>query len=104
MAAPENIELCVTWVNSQRAPYGNAAATFDNLGVWQYESPQLAIRNAVVLSWPVTSAAFVLESALTVEGPWEPVPNPWSRTNAAQNEVCVLAPDSMKLFRLRFAP
>lgn len=104
VAAPENIELGVTWVNSQQAPDGNAAATFDNLVVWRYESPPLAIQNAVLLSWPLTSGYFVLESALTVDGPWEPVPNPWSRTNAAQNEVCVLAPDSMKLFRLRFVP
>ena len=102
--APGNVQLCMTWVNSQRPPDGYAATVFGNLGVWQYESPQLAIRNAVVLSWPVTSGYFVLESALTVEGPWEAVPNPWSRTNAAQNEVCIQAPDSTKLFRLRLVP
>ncbi len=103
-AAPGNVELSVTWVNSQNAPDGDAWACYDNLEVWQYESPQLAIQKAVVLSWPVTPGLFVLESASSVNGPWKPVPDPWWRTNAAQNEVCVPAPDSTKLFRLRFAP
>ncbi len=104
MAAPGNVELTVTWVNSQRPPAGDAWSIFDNLEVWQYESPQLNIQKAVVLSWPVASGQFVLESASSVNGPWEPVSDPWSRTNAAQKEVCILAPDSMKFFRLRFAP
>jgi hypothetical protein len=100
-AAPGNVELSVTWVNSERPPDGYAAAIFDNLEVRQYESPELTIQRAVVLSWPVTSGLFILECASSVDGPWDPVPAPWWRTNAAQNEVCILAPDSMKLFRLR---
>ena len=103
-AAPGNVELTINWVNSQRPPDGSAAAIYDNLEVWQYESPQLTIQKAVVLSWPVTSGRFVVDGASDPNGPWEPVPNPWWRTNAAQNEVCLLAPDSMKLFRLRLVP
>lgn len=67
----------------------------------QYESPQLAIQNGVVLSWPLTQAPFVLESATSVSGPWAPVPEPWWRTNTRQNEVSISAPDSLRLFRLR---
>ncbi len=81
-----------------------AQVIFDNLEVWQYESPQLAIQNAVVLSWPLTPGQFVLESAASVDGPWAPVPEPWWRTNAGQNQVSILAPDSMRLFRLRLGP
>jgi len=40
---------------------------------------------------------FVLESAPSVNGLWELVPVPWWRTNNARNEVCILAPDSLKL-------
>lgn len=97
--------MTLQWANPAYPPYSNyAQVTYDNLEVWQYESPQLAIHNAVVLCWPVTQGQFILESASTVDGPWEPVPDPWWRTNAAQNEVCILAPDSMKLFRLRLVP
>ncbi len=103
-AMPGTVELTMTWVNSQRPPAGSATAIYDNLEVWQYESPQLTIQRAVVLSWPVTSGQFILESARSVEGPWEPVPNPWWRTNAAQNDVSILAPDSAKFFRLRLGP
>jgi len=104
-AAPTDIELTLQWANPESGPDRNyAQVTYDNLEVWQYECPQLAIQSAVVLSWPVTQGQFILESASGVEGPWEPVPDPWWRTNAAQNEVCILAPESMKLFRLRFVP
>jgi len=64
----------------------------------------LAIQNAVVLSWPLTPGQFILESAASVDAPWAPVPNPWWRTNAGQNQVSILAPDSLKLFRLRLVP
>ena len=102
--APTDVELTLTWVNSQAAPQPPAEVIFDNLEVWQYESPQLAIQNAVVLSWPVTQGTFVLESAASVDGLWEPVPDPWWRTNDGQNEVTILAPDSLRLFRLRQVP
>ncbi|MBN2506367.1 MAG: hypothetical protein JXQ71_06705 [Verrucomicrobia bacterium] len=104
VTAATHVTLSLQWMNPDSAPQPAAQVAYDNLGVWQYESPQLAIHNAVVLSWPVTSGQFILESAASVEGPWEPVPDPWWRTNAAQNEVCILAPESMKLFRLRFVP
>jgi hypothetical protein len=102
--APTDVGVSLTWINSQAAPQPPAQVTYDNLEVWQYESPQLAIQNAVVLSWPLTPGQFVLESAAGVNGPWELVPDPWWRTNAGQNKVSILAPDNMKLFRLRFGP
>ena len=104
LAAPGNVTLSCTWVNAEHAPQSAAQVVFDNLLVRQYESPQLTIQNAVVLSWPATAGLFVVESASTVNGPWETVPAPWTRTNATQIQVSVLASDSMKLFRLRFAP
>lgn len=101
VSAPTAVELTLTWVNPERAPQPAAQVIFDNLEVRQYESPQLTIQNAVVLSWPLTQGQFVVEGAPSVDGPWEPVPEPWSRTTAAQNEVCILAVDGMRFFRLR---
>jgi hypothetical protein len=102
--SPTDVQLTLTWVNSQATPQPPAQVIFDNLVVWQYEPPQLAIQNAVVLSWPLTPGPFILESAADVNGPWATVPDPWSRTNAGQTQVSFLAPDSMKLFRLRLGP
>jgi hypothetical protein len=102
--APTDVELTLQWANSQAAPQPPAEVIFDNLEVWQYESPQLAIQKAVVLSWPVTQGEFVLESAPSVSGPWDPVTDAWWRTNNGLKQVSILAPDSMKLFRLRQAP
>lgn len=45
-ALPGYVELSVTWVNTQSAPAGAGAAVFDDLQVWQYESPQVAIQKA----------------------------------------------------------
>jgi hypothetical protein len=101
--APTDVELTLTWVNSQAAPPPPAEVIFDNLEVWQYESPQLAIQNAVVLSWPITEGQFVLESAPGVNGPWDPVTDAWWQTNAGQCQVTILAPASMTLFRLHYA-
>ena len=92
------------WVKPLSPSQGAAQVIFDNLEVWEYQTPQLNIQNAVVLSWPVTATQFVLESAPTVDGPWETVPDPWSRTNATDIQVSVLASDSMRFFRLQFAP
>ena len=91
----------MSWFNSQQAPSPRAQVIYDNLELWQYESPQLTIQNAVVLSWPLTQGQFVLESAPSLDGPWAPVLDLWWRTNAGQNQVSILAPDSLKLFRLR---
>ena len=110
MAAPWPLQVSgdavfgLWWGNTERGPQPAAEVIFDNLEVWQYESPQLEIQNAVVLSWPVTQGEFVLESASSVNGPWEQLPEPWWRTNNGQNEVTILAPDSLKLFRLRQVP
>jgi len=103
LAAPGSVELGLAWVDTNSTS-GPISVTFDNLEIWQYESPQMAIQNAVVLSWPLTQGAFVLESADNVNGVWTPVPDPWCRTNAGQNEVSIRAPDSLRLFRLRPGP
>jgi hypothetical protein len=104
LGSPSLAELTLSWFNSQQAPNPRAQVIYDNLELWQYQTPKLAIQSAVVLSWPVTAPQFVLESAPGVQGPWEVIPAPWSRTNATQIEVNVPAPDSMRLFRLNFVP
>ncbi len=101
---PGYVEVTLDWTNPESGPTGPAQVVYDNMEVWLYESPQLAIQNAVVLSWPLTQGQFVLESASSANGPWTPVLDPWSRTNAGQAEVSVLASDPVNLFRLRFSP
>jgi hypothetical protein len=101
VTSPTYVTFLLQWANPESATQGAAEVTFDNAEVWQYESPQLTIQNAVVLSWPLTQGQFVLESAPSVNGPWAPVPDPWWRTNAGQNQVSILAPDNLQLFRLR---
>jgi hypothetical protein len=104
LRSPGAAELTLSWFNSQQAPNPHAQVIFDNMEVWQYKTPDLDIQKAVVLSWPVTAAQFVVESAPGGKGPWEIVPDPWLRTNATQIQMSVPASDSMRLFRLRFAP
>jgi hypothetical protein len=94
----------LAWVNLQSAPPPLTQVTYDNFEVWQYESPELAIENAVVLSWPLTQDQFVLESALGLDGAWVPVPDPWWRNDHGQNEVTIRAPDVAKFYRLRQGP
>lgn len=108
LESPAVVELTLTWFNSQLAPDPHAEVIYDNLELWQFESPQLTIENAVVLSWPLTQGQFILESAPALNGPWDPVPDPWLRTiwdvNNWRNEVCVRAPECARFFRLRQAP
>ncbi len=106
VSAPGYVLLGMYWSNPDQATQGAAEVIYDNLEVWQYETPPLAIQNAVVLSWPVPQEAgqFVLESAPGVNGPWATVPDPWLRTNTTQIEVSVAASERMRLFRLGFAP
>jgi hypothetical protein len=106
ISAPGYVILGMGWADPEHATQGAAEVIYDNLEVWQYGTPPLAIQNAVVLSWlaPQGAKQFVLESAPSVTGPWAPVSDPWSRTNATQIEVSVLASQSMRLFRLRFLP
>lgn len=99
-SAPDSILLGMAWINTQHGSDGAATATFDNLEVWQYEVPPLAIQNAVVLSWPVPQTQFALEKGSSVDGPWEPVADSWCRTNNTQIEVRVPAPESIKCYRL----
>lgn len=102
--ASGRIVLSLTWLDATAAPQPAAQVTFDNAKVWQYKSPELTIQNAVVLSWPVTEGQFVVESASSLDGPWESVAGPWSRTKDGQVQVSILAPDSRKFFRLRLGP
>ncbi len=108
ISEPGSLALNLEWVNAEHAPEdGIAQVTFADVQVWRYQTPPLSIQNAVVLSWPAPQGAwqFVLESAPSVNGSWAPVPDLWSRTNATQIEVSVVASQSMQqLFRLRFLP
>jgi hypothetical protein len=101
---PDTVELGMGSLNPVSASQGAAQVIYDNLELWQYESPQLTILNAVVLSWPLSQGQFVMESASSLDGPWSPVPNLWCRTNNAQIETSIPARESMQFFRLRFAP
>lgn len=103
-SAPDSILLGMAWVNTTNGTAGPATVTFDNVQVREFESPMLATTNAIVLSWPVTTGQFVLESAASKDGPWTPIDNPWSRTISGRNEVSVAASDSIRFFRLRAAP
>lgn len=104
-SAPGRVELGLAWMDTN-SPSGPIEIALDNLEVWQYATPQLTIQNAIVLSWPLPQGQgqFVVESASSLDGPWTTIPDPWSRTNNGECEVCVLAEDAMKFFRLRFAP
>ncbi|HNQ89292.1 MAG TPA: hypothetical protein PKM73_11800 [Verrucomicrobiota bacterium] len=104
LSSSGSMVLSLTWLNPTQAPQPTAQVVFDNAEAWQYESPELTIQNAIVLSWPVTTGQFVLESASSVDGPWQPIVEPWSRTKEGQVQVCILAPDSSKFFRLRLGP
>jgi hypothetical protein len=103
LMGPTGVQLNLSWGNSLLAPNPRARATFDNAELWQYESPQLTIQSAAVISWPVPQGQFVLESALNLNGSWTPVANPWMRTNNGVCEVSVPRTDSVRFFRLRFA-
>jgi hypothetical protein len=102
--APDTVELGMGWFNPLSASQGAAQVIYDNLEVWQYQTPQLDIQNAIVLSWPVTTGQFILDSAPSLTGPWAPVADPWMRTNNGRFEVSVLASASMQFFRLRLTP
>lgn len=102
--AAGKIVLGMIWLDPTAGPQPAVQVTFDNAEAWQYESPQLTIQSAVVLSWPVTQGQFVVESATSVDGPWQPIAESWSRTKDGQVQVSILAPDSRKFFHLRLVP
>jgi len=94
----------VWWGNTQTAPQVPAKVSLDDLEVWQYESPQLAIQNvaiqnAVVLSWPLTQRQFVLESAASVAGRYAPVPQS-PTIKDGRYEVAVPTTEQAQFFRL----
>jgi hypothetical protein len=104
LGSPGVVELTLSWFNSQQAPNPRAQVSYDNLELWQYQSPELRIQGAVLLSWPVTTAKLVLISAPSLTGPWEPVADPWIRTNNGVCEVSVSTTDRPRFFRLLFGP
>ncbi len=104
LKGPAYIELTMTWMDPLHAPDPRAQLIYDNLEVRQYPAPQLAIQNAVLLSWPETPGQWTLQSAPSLDGPWETVSNPWRRDAAGRTEVAIPAPDTMRLYRLRQAP
>ncbi|MHC1769226.1 MAG: hypothetical protein AB9869_33915 [Verrucomicrobiia bacterium] len=99
--APTEVNLTLQWVGSEPA---SAKVAFDNVEVWQYQSPELAVQRAVILAWPVASTGFLLECASGANGPWETVPDAWSRTTADQVQVSVPASTASMFYRLRFNP
>ncbi len=102
---PDYICANLEYTNPEHAPNGGTAeVTFSDIQVWRYQSPQLAVQKAVMLSWPAPAALFVLESAPSLAGPWTTVVDPLIRTNASEIEASVAASQSMQLFRLRFTP
>jgi len=104
LMGPTWIQLNLTWGNPLLAPDPRAQVIFDNVEVWQYESPQLTIQNAVLVSWPVLEGQFLLYSAPSLDGPWTPVADPWMHTNNGRFEVSVLASASAQFFRLLLPP
>jgi hypothetical protein len=100
---PTWIQLNLTWDNTLMAPNPSAEVTFDNAEIWQYDTPQLTIQNAVVVSWPMPQGQFVLESSPSLDRSWAPLAAPWMRTNNGVCEVNVATTDSVRFFRLRFA-
>ncbi len=104
LGSPGGVELTLSWFNSQHAPNPHAQVIYDNLELWQYESPHLTIQNAVVISWPVLQGQFALYSVPSLTGSWAPVANPWMRTNNGVCEVSVATTDSARFFRLLLAP
>lgn len=104
LMGPAWIQLNLTWTDSLLAPNPQARVTFDNAEVWQYETPQLTIVDAVLLSWPVTAGQFVLYSAPSLTGPWAPVADPWTRTNNSVCEASIPRTDSVRFFRLLLPP
>lgn len=102
VSVPSNVGLVLLWADPASTTEDAAEVTFDNVEVLQSEAPQLAIQPAVVVSWPLTQGQFALECAPSMSGPWTPVPDQWSRTNADQIQVSLLvAPGDLRLFRLR---
>jgi hypothetical protein len=81
-------------------PHHGVRAEWDNVyatdGVAQ---PDLQIDPAVILTWPVWTAGFVLESAGTAEGPWHPV-NVAPELTPEGNTVSVKTDTETRYFRL----
>lgn len=58
-------------------------------------------QKAVCLSWPLTEGEFVVESAATIDGPWEEVTSGATSVDGDRQQVWVLAEDQVGYFRLR---
>lgn len=62
--------------------------------------PELSIKSAVILSWPVTGEAYLLEGAASVNGPWETIEAEVVDKNGNAT-VVVEAAGEVAFFRLR---
>lgn len=101
-SAPGTVELGLAW-ESQDPSDGVATVSFDHLEVWQFEPPQLAVRNggqAVEVSWPGLNSQFVLESASNVEGPWAPIANLSPGTIPGRTELNLQTSPGQTFFRV----
>jgi hypothetical protein len=74
------------------------ASTQQSITVW--DSPALSVdglNGKLVLTWPDDYAGFVLESAITVDGPWAPV----MASGPDQNRSNIAAEGELRFFRLK---
>jgi sugar lactone lactonase YvrE len=97
--APADVELGMSWVNSQAATQGAAEVLYDNVEVWQYEPPELKIELAAIVSWPFSPGNWILESATAVDGRYAPHPQT-PEIRDSRHQVIVLATNQAQFFRL----
>jgi hypothetical protein len=92
----------VAVINVANTPQSAVRFTFDNL---IYERrPVLKVKNAVRLSWPVSSGEMEVLGAPNVDGPWTPILEPIMESDGAYL-MTVPAPlsETMRYFRLEEA-
>jgi hypothetical protein len=74
-----------------------ALATFDNVEFRSYEALQVSAQRAVTFSWPDTGQNYIIESAPTVNGPWQPVVIP---AMPGMQSLTLPADKSMEIIRV----
>ncbi len=73
--------------------------TYDNLELWTYSIPPLAVDRAVRLAWPASATAkYTVQSAPTSTGPWSPVQD---LLLPGMQQMMIPASEVSKFFRLR---
>ncbi len=63
--------------------------------------PQMTIAPAVNLNLPIVTAGYVLEGAVSTEGPWTPVTLPHGTHSGDRQTVALPATGNLRVFRLR---